>query len=561
MKDISTKLSKLSKNRDILASIDRTIVAIEELQAKRQEQERQEFANSDYSFEELKVLSHMFDCQKKNFVPFDDKKLALTKDEVQILVAQGNYGCLKDFTSECAQVLMTDKQFLTAALAAICDNESYFTFNKELNILSCNVVGCEKQVPLEANKDLFHQVAQNIKSTKDRDIEEVFKAFAVVHAYLFYLAMFDKLECEEEVRSLFMKKDTYKTFFDEVIRSLSHIFILGLNNINYDICEKVKALYIQSASYHIEFLRSALYNLYQKLIIVLDDRSKTNLSGIFDTMCRIINTVESMRYQDDRKKLINLYGLNEGHEYVINKAYVIGCGYCCYDFSNSYDTNKSYRFYFYDFISRRFLVVKTIVTDYFASSNNLFDSGISLKQLCLRHLSLHDIFVIDNKLTNSHHSYVHDHFLQDTIVSADNKKVATNKFDDNTYTQELEKLYGLFAFNNFDSLKEAVYSKGGQYFINNNQTQGMYLVKVSKILKVNNSNIETSSVLIADKDGNELSVLLQRINSAAQKLLDYKNINFTNFYMLLQCPIIAGLMRPNMVTMFGHRKKNSKSKK
>lgn len=551
-------------------TVDKTHWALNKLNELTKEKEalyHQEQLSLNYTKEELETLSYFFNCEESAFTPLADKSTALSIDELISLVNQGNYGCLKDFKNEFAQQVMTNKQFLTAAMAAMCDDKSYFTYDSKSDTLYCNIVDCGQQVALRKGEDLFTLNTADIKATAGKEKSETLSAFDIVHTYLFYLSMINKLDCEDEVSKLFLQKDTYKDFFAEVIKTLSQIFVLGLNNINYDVSEKVKALYIQSASYRIEFLRKALNKLYTMLQNTLDDRTHANLNGAFNLICKIINTVEAMKYQSDRDKLITLYGLNEGHEYVVKNIPVVGCGYNCFDFSNSNSTNQSYRYYFYDFVSKRFLVIKTVVTDYFSSPNVLFEVNswkdtatrchvLGLDKASRCHLTFLDAFVVDNKVTNSQHSTALDHCREDkvTSINEDGSKEEKAKFGDGNYQQDLKRLYDIFAFTDFTALKELVYETSGQYFVPENQTQTMHVIKVHKLNAVNNFKKELMNVEVEDSQGNKLLVYLHGINSNTWSLIDLFNDNnkrLENFYMLIQCPILSGVMRPTLVTYFG----------
>lgn len=566
-------MQKSNKSADTMNAtldntVDKTHLALNKLNELTKEKEElyhQEQLSLKYTKEELKTLSYFFNCQESAFTPLADKSTALSIDELISLVNQGNYGCLKDFKNELAQQVMTNKQFLTAAMAAMCDDKSYFTYDSQADILYCNIVDCGQQVALRKGEDLFTLNTADIKATAGKDKSETLSAFAIVHTYLFYLSMINQLDCEDEVSKLFLQKDTYKDFFAEVIKTLSQIFILGLNNINYDVSEKVKALYIQSASYHIEFLRKALNKLYTMLQNTLDDRTHANLNGAFNLICKIINTVEAMKYQTDRDKLITLYGLNEGHEYVVENIPVVGCGYTCFDFSSYSSTNKSYRYYFYDFVSKRFLVIRTVVMDYFSSPNVLFDTNLDLTIASDCHLTFLDTFVLDNKVTNSQLSTVLDHFREDkvTCTNPDGSSDKKDKFNGSEYHKEIRHLYNMFAFTDFEVLKEVVYATSGQYFVPENQTQTMHVIKVHKLNAVNNFKKELMNVEVEDSQGNKLLVYLQGINSNTWSLTDlFKDNNkcLENFYMLIQCPILSGVMRPTLVTYFGVASNNGGQK-
>lgn len=435
---------------------------------------------------------------------------------------------------------MTSKKYLTSAIAAMCDDKSYFTYDKEQDTLFCNIVTSAKRLALKKDVNLFEVHKSNFNE------KYCAESFFVLHTYLLYLAKIDKLDCDKDVEKLFLQKDTYKGFFDKVINTLSQIFILGLNNINYDVTEKVKALYVEAASYRIEFLKLALNQLYTKLVNILDKNSSYSLDSTFHIICSIINTIEAMRSQNDRNKLINLYGLNNSHGYLVSNMPVIACGYSCYDFSITGSTNKSNRFYYYDLASRRFLVIRTIENDVFWGPVRLFNTDTSLYKITFSWANFKNAYLVDNKLVNSESS-------------------SAELFDEQNPDKEKDKikLYDLVAFHDIELLKEYVYGHESHYFKQKDQTDGLHLIKIKSVVSLSDSYSENKFSVVEDMSGNKFSVFLIANQSTKDNLAKAysksKKNELKDCYLLLRCPIISGIMQPTMETVFFPKEKKTKS--
>lgn len=492
-------------------------------------------AGESYSPAELNLLSIVFRSTVDSFKPKLDRKSALSLDEVQALLDQLNFGNLRNFNSEQAWQYLQGKQFSLAGLAALSDNQSYFFYDVKNHALGCYIAPAAQIIRLKPNSNRFESV---MKSGDKRNYPE---RSHVTHCYLLYLAMQGQLKIDDAVSNLFGKKDEYWGFFDRVLNTINQIFALGLNNLTKDLYEKVKALLVQASSYRIVFLAKDLDELQAKLSNALAWRSQTDLPAIFDLLCRIINTVEALRHTQERNQLITLLGLNQGHTYIVNNMAVIGCGAAFFDTATADGNVQTRRYYFFDFQGKRFVVIKTLVTDYFWSNNYLFDTGNPLFREKYSCLNLSNLFVTNNKVKNSQYS-----------------SASWSPLGGETNNPLIKRcrhgLYDLFAFDNFEHLKQVVYEQEGDYFGTVTQTSGIHLVKVNSVLGIDKSNPFSPVVHVQDKHHHSLDVNLLINNNNSQELqnqFEQCPQRFSNCYFLLQCPIVYGLMRPTLLTFFG----------
>lgn len=409
--------------------------------------------------------------------------------------------------------------------------------------MCCYIADACHVVRLYPNKNGFEQ-AMSKKNEYNYPMRSHYS-----HCYLLYLAMQGRLGVDDALINLFGKKEQYKGFFDAVVETISNIFREGLNNAHSDLYEKVKALFVQSNSYRIVFLSKELDSLQALLSNALSDRAHADVPAIFDVLCRIVNNVEALRYNRNRNQLITLLGLNEGHTYIVNNMPVIGCDCACFEEFGPDGKVKSWRYYFYDFQSRRFVVIKVMETDYFISNRCFFDTYSLLSNDKNSFIWFNNTFITNNKVKNSQYSEV-------------NWGRLNTESKNELYRHCARGLYDIFAYDNFEHLTANVYQQNHNYFERYNQTSNIYLVKVNKLYALRQTYGQTQSVEIIDCQGNKLEVFLLSNNHSSQSLKDlfaFDPMRFNNFYMLLQCPIVYGKMRPSLLSFFGISK-NRKNK-
>lgn len=228
---------------------------------------------------------------------------------------------------------------------------------------------------------------------------------------------------------------------------------------------------------------------------------------------------------------------------------VIGCDCACFEEFGPDGKVKSWRYYFYDFQSRRFVVIKVMETDYFISNRCFFDTYSLLSNDKNSFIWFNNTFITNNKVKNSQYSEV-------------NWGRLNTESNNELYRHCARGLYDIFAYDNFEHLTANVYQQNHNYFERYNQTSNIYLVKVNKLYALRQTYGQTQSVEIIDCQGNKLEVLLLSNNHSSQSLKDlfaFDPMRFNNFYMLLQCPIVYGKMRPSLLSFFGISK-NRKNK-
>ena len=545
-----------------LDKINQTVSAIADLTAKRRQQQAQQEIQSHQSCSwnsaQLEVLGRFFTLSERDYMPYDTSSAPLSAQKVRELILEGHYGGLDRLTSEMLKEGLTPKAWLDRRLMAICDNHSYFTWDQNKDILYCNMPDCACSLSFSRNSSckLLDEQADNREE------------YELLHAGMLALLILDRLECEDEVDALFTSREKFQPFFDEVLATVSLIFSQGLNNLNLDMCEKVKALIVEAGSCRIEFLHNSLSVLLNMLKRFMDDSASASVEAIFNLLCRIVNTVEAIRKNDSREALISLYGINSGHSYYVQTMPVVGCGYNRVDTSTPTSGNcESIAYYFYDFIGRRFLAIYSVINDGFRPPQTLFStdySSYSLSAAAGEVLCFCGVWVCDGKIKNSKESWTDFDFIVD-ISKDEEENESKGSSEENDVAHR--ELYDLIAWRDYEALRRSSLRSSSEYFSVKGRTDNIHLVHVGKCLDIDKSDPEHVRAIFKDENGHKMDVLLREVNSSSKLLCDYMDKWKTsadapgNFYALLCCPVVSGQMRPELVTFFCQPEAPEKTRK